>query len=59
LIQGGDQQIADEVTLTKPGLMPTEPAEPEKHLYEVLKEVEVSGKDGQIFGSKHGYQIPG
>ena len=59
LIQGGDQKIADDVTLTKPGLLPTEAAEPEKQLYEVLQEVEVSAKDGQIFGSKHGYQMPG
>ena len=61
LIQTGDQQIADEVTLTKPGLVvEAAPAEPEKQLYEVLPEVEMAaaGKDG-IFGSKHGYVIPG
>ena len=47
----------------KPGLNADVDApakEPEKQLYEVLPEVEVkAGEGGQIFGSKHGYKIPG
>jgi len=58
LIQGGDQNlIAEEVQLTKPGL--AQEAAEEKQLYEVLPEVNMQAADGQIFGSKHGYQIPG
>ena len=62
MIQGDDQaESADDVQLTKPGLLAKEPVavdEPEKQLYEVLPEVNLDQKDGQLFGSKVGYQIP-
>ena len=50
--------------MTKPGLAQDLGAakanEPEdKQLYEVLQEVSLAQKEGQIFASKHGYQIPG
>ena len=48
--------MAEEVQIAKEKAAP---AEPEKQLYEVLPEVNLESKDGQIFGSKHGYQIPG
>ncbi len=62
LIQGDGTnaaELADDIQLTKPGLLASEATEQEeKQLYEVLPEVGVAAKDGQIFGSKHGYQIP-
>ena len=62
MIQGDDQaESADDVQLTKPGLAkePDAAEEPEKQLYEVLPEVNLAQKEGQLFGSKVGYQIPG
>ena len=48
LIQGDGSAPAEQVQLTKPGLVPdaTKPAEPEKQLYEVLPEVDLASKDG-------------
>ena len=61
LIQGDGAnaaELADDIQLTKPGLLASEAEQEEKQLYEILPEVGVAAKDGQIFGSKHGYQIP-